>query len=154
MGRHLFLSLKVNDAHIRTIVQCSLLFILESFIEKRASDESRALNLHGEEITSESLSGNEEENKVVFFAFTGVAPRQYRRLFSMSERGAKKSNSLQKWQLQRRSLSPLHVQQNASLLYLSAECHELEKLALDVYRWDKKNVCPGGVTLLPTISWG
>lgn len=104
--------------------------------------KSRALNLHGEEIVSESLSGNEEENKVVFFAFSGIAPRQYQQLFSMSERGKRKGNSLRNWYARRLSLSPLYVQQNAALLYVAAECQELKRLASDIYRWDEKVVCP------------
>ena len=104
--------------------------------------KSRALGLHGEEITPESATGVEEENKVVFFAFTGIAPSQYRQLFSMSERGAKKGNSLQKWYAQRRSLRPLHVIPNTSLMYLAGECQELEKLPVEVYRWDKNSICP------------
>jgi deoxycytidylate deaminase len=104
--------------------------------------KSRALGLHGEEITSESATGIEEENKVVFFAFTGVAPCQYRQLFSMAERGAKKGGSLQKWYAQRRSLAPLYVHPNSALLYLAAECQELEKLTVDVYQWNEKRICP------------
>ena len=80
--------------------------------------------------------GIEEENKVVFFAFTGVAPCQYRGLFSMAERGAKKGGSLGKWYAQRRSLAPLYVHPNAALLYLAAECQELQKLPLDIYKWE------------------
>ena len=104
--------------------------------------KSRALGLHGEEIIPESATGVEEENKVVFFAFTGVAPCQYRQLFSMSERGAKKGNSLEKWDARRRSLPPLYVGPNASLVYLAGECQELEKLRVDVYKWDIESICP------------
>jgi deoxycytidylate deaminase len=104
--------------------------------------KSRALNLHGEEITSESLSGTEEENKVVFFAFTGIAPRQYRQLFSMAERGAKKGNSLRKWQSKKQLLRPLYVPENASLLYFATERQELDQLPDTIYRWDKDSVCP------------
>src|SRR5579864_377027 len=63
--------------------------------------KSRAINLYGEEIVAESSTGDEVENKVVFFAFTGIAPNQYRRLFAMSERGAKKGYPLQAWQSQK-----------------------------------------------------
>jgi deoxycytidylate deaminase len=104
--------------------------------------KSRAVGLHGEEITSESATGIEEENKVVFFAFTGVAPCQYRQLFSMAERGAKKGGSLRKWYAQQRSLAPLYVNPKAAFLYLAAECQELKKLPIDVYPWDEKSICP------------
>jgi deoxycytidylate deaminase len=104
--------------------------------------KSRAVGLHGEEISPESETGIEEENRVVFFAFTGVAPCQYRQLFSMSERGAKKGGSLRKWYAQQRSLVPLYVNPNAALLYLAAECQELKQLLLDVYQWDEKRICP------------
>ncbi|MCL5884269.1 MAG: dCMP deaminase family protein [Deltaproteobacteria bacterium] len=95
--------------------------------------KSRARDLYREEITLESLQGKEEEGKVVFFAYTGVAPRQYQQLFSMSERGAKKRNSLTKWTAERRSLSPLYVPHNASLLSLAAERQELVSLPHDIY---------------------
>jgi hypothetical protein len=79
---------------------------------------------------------------VVFFAFTGVAPCQYRQLFSMAERGAKKGGSLRQWYAQQRSLAPLYVNPKAALLYLAAECQELKKLPIDVYPWDEKSTCP------------
>ncbi len=104
--------------------------------------KSRALNLHREEIFSELTPRNQNRDQVEFFPFTGVAPRQYAQLFSMTERGTKKGNSLLKWKVQMASLSPLYVNQNASLAYLAAERQELEKLPVDVYRWDKDNLCP------------
>jgi deoxycytidylate deaminase len=104
--------------------------------------KSRAIGLHGEEINSESATGNEEENKVVFFAFTGIAPCQYRRLFSMGQRGAKTGNSLRKWYAERRSLAPLHVDPYASLRYVAVECQELSALPVSIYKWDRGTICP------------
>ena len=104
--------------------------------------KSRARSLHGEEISLESIAGKEEEGKVVFYAFSGIAPRQYTQMFSMSERGAKKGTSLKEWHRQRLSLSPKYIAKNAPFAYLAAERQELEGLRLDVYRWDKKAVCP------------
>lgn len=104
--------------------------------------KSRALDLHGEEIFSELTARSPYKEQVEFFAFSGVAPRQYSQLFSMGERGAKRGNSLQKWDAQKGSLSPLYVHPNAPLAYLAAERQELEKLPLEVYRWDKNKVCP------------
>lgn len=104
--------------------------------------KSRARNLHGEEIVLESLFGREEEGQVVFLAFSGIAPRQYRELFSMSERGAKKGNSLTSWLGNQLVLSPRYVMRNASLGYLAAERQELEKLPPEIYQYDKGTVLP------------
>jgi cytidine deaminase len=102
--------------------------------------KSRAEFLHGEEITLETLPGEEETGKVAFSAFTGVAPRQYRQLFSMSERGAKKGILVTEWDADRLSLAPLYVPQNASLLYLDAERKVLENLPRDIYDRDKTSM--------------
>jgi deoxycytidylate deaminase len=111
--------------------------------------KSRARSLYGEEVFIESLDGMQEEGKavegkVVLVAFTGIAPRQYQRLFSMSERGAKKGKQLKRWEEDQlnHTLSPLYVPQNASLLYLAAERQALENLPTEIYRWDKKALCP------------
>jgi cytidine deaminase len=89
--------------------------------------KSRARGLYSEEISLDSLNGKEEEGKVVFFAYTGVAPRQYQQLFSMSERGAKKGKSLTKWNAEQHSLVPRYVPQNSSILYLDAERRVLDE---------------------------
>jgi cytidine deaminase len=104
--------------------------------------KSRARNLHGEEMEWESKDGREEEGKVVFFAFTGVAPRQFRQLFSMTERGAKKGRSLNKWLADRRSLAPTYIAGGAWLSYTLEERRELERLPSDTYSWDVAAVCP------------
>jgi cytidine deaminase len=101
--------------------------------------KSRANLLHREEIDLESVDGKEQEGKVVFSAFSGIAPRQYRQLFSMSERGAQ---TMKDWDRDRGSLSPLYVTTNASLAYAAAERQELEKLQSECYVWDKNAVCP------------
>lgn len=106
--------------------------------------KSRATNLHGEEIDLESIDGKEEDGKVVFCEFSGIAPRQYRQLFSMSERGAKRGLSLTKWHANRHSLSPEYVTRNASNAYCATERQELERLLSEVYRWDKEAICPSG----------
>jgi deoxycytidylate deaminase len=116
--------------------------------------KSRALDLHGEEITAESLTGNEEDNKVVFYAFTGVAPCQYRQLFSMTERGAKKGNSLTKWYQQKRSLHPQHIPQDASILYVAAERRELANLSTEIFSWDKQKICELVTVVNPTDAPG
>jgi deoxycytidylate deaminase len=106
--------------------------------------KSRASHLHEEEINLESADGKvKEDGKVVFFPFSGIGPRLYQQLFSMSERGAKKGFSLKDWAASRRALSPRYVMRNAELAYLPAECKELEKLPTEAYRWNRKTVCPG-----------
>jgi len=108
--------------------------------------KSRARTLYNEEIVIDPLDMKPNEmgknGEVVFCAFTGVAPRQYQQLFSMSERGAHKGNSLKKWELERKHLSPLYVNRNAELAYLAAECQESSKLPTELYRWDRKSLCP------------
>ena len=50
--------------------------------------KSRASNLYGEEIVLESKDGSEEDGKVVFCAFSGIGPRQYRQsVFYVGARG-------------------------------------------------------------------
>lgn len=105
--------------------------------------KSRAIPLHGEEIELESMEGPEDDSKVMFCEFSGIAPRQYRQLFSMSERGAKKGLSLTKWHSTKRSVTPRYVNRNAARSYTAAERQALAKLPIDVYRWDREAVCPG-----------
>jgi cytidine deaminase len=99
--------------------------------------KSRAGHLHQEEIKIEPIDGREEDNKVVFVAFSGVGPRQYQQVFSMSERSTKKGPSVEEWEASRHSLSPLYVIRDASLAYLAAERRELEELTKEVYHWDR-----------------
>lgn len=105
--------------------------------------KSRAYNLHREEMVVDPGDAKEQEKKVVFCPFTGIAPRQYQQLFSMSERGAKKGMSLEHWEATQSSLAPRYVPDNAALAYLASERTALEKLPLDVYGWDKHAICPG-----------
>jgi cytidine deaminase len=95
--------------------------------------KSRAGDLYAEEIVLEAVPGKEERNKVNFIAYSGVAPRQYQQLFSMSQRGAKKGKSLNTWTTEQRSLVPIYVPQNASLLYLVKEKQELKSLTTAIY---------------------
>jgi deoxycytidylate deaminase len=104
--------------------------------------KSRAHNLHGEEIILESVDGKVQQGQVVFSAFSGIAPRQYRRLFSLSERGDKKGPPLKDWFAARPTLLPPHINQHAAKAYLAAECDELGKLQPEVYRWNEQSVCP------------
>ena len=67
---------------------------LERVVYLEPYPKSRANILHGDELVLESRDGKPESGKVVFLAFSGVAPHQYRQLFSMSERGAKKGKKI------------------------------------------------------------
>jgi cytidine deaminase len=112
--------------------------------------KSRARRLHGEEIDVDSKDCTEDESTVVFCAYTGVAPRQYAQVFSMSERGVKRGKSQRLWYAERASLSPKYVVRDAPLLYLAGERRELENLPPEIYHWDKTSVCPNsGVTASP-----
>ena len=65
--------------------------------------------LYNEQIDLESPDGKvkEYDRRVIFVPFTGVGPRQYARLFSMSERGSKRGRSLSVWNDERCLLRPL-----------------------------------------------
>lgn len=111
--------------------------------------KSRADFLHGEELVLESEDDKDDPSKVVFRSFTGIAPRQYRQLFSMSERGSKKGLVLADWEAARLSLVPRYVVRNASDAYLTAEREELGKLSPAIYRWDQRladNLRPAGTS--------
>ena len=104
--------------------------------------KSRAQFLHGEEIVSEAQERDTYQNKVAFIPYTGIAPRQYHRLFSMENRGKKQGIPLKVWEENMKTLRPLYVMNNASASYLLNERHELERLPETVYKWDKKSLCP------------
>lgn len=104
--------------------------------------KSRAQFLHNEEIVSEAQERETYRDKVAFIAYTGVAPRQYQRLFSMENRGKKLGIPLKDWEENMSTLRPLYVMCNASASYLLNECQKLERLSEVVYKWDKKNLCP------------
>jgi len=104
--------------------------------------KSRADLLHREELELESVDGKPQDDKVVFSAFTGVAPSQYRSLFSMTLRGDKRGLPLKVWEAQRTTLSPFHVKRDAFRGYVAAERDALKKLPSAVYKWDEAAVCP------------
>lgn len=103
--------------------------------------KSRATHLHKEEIDEEAKNAAIGK-KVAFLPFSGIAPRQYERVFSMSARGEKRGLSLKNWETQKSTLSPRYVMRNASASYLLAERQELGRLPADVYKWDKEALCP------------
>ena len=113
--------------------------------------KSRADLLHKEEIDLESKVAADESQKdvqlknvpkVVFSPYTGVAPRRYRQLFSMSGRGKKALLALKDWGTQKASLSPQYLVRNAYASYMIAEREELALLPTSVFNWDPAVVCP------------
>lgn len=104
--------------------------------------KSRAKVLHGEEINLDSIDGTESDDRVVFCAFTGIAPRQYQRVFSMSARGRKFGLALNDWNEAHTTLPPRYVARNAAAAYTLTECQELKKLPTDIYKWDPQIICP------------
>lgn len=112
--------------------------------------KSRAETLHDEEIELESKDGApSEENqndsvlpKVVFSPYTGIAPRQYQRVFSMSGRGKNVLLALKDWDTKKASISPQHLVHNAFASYLIGEREELARLSTDRFKWDPTVVCP------------
>ncbi len=105
--------------------------------------KSRAEFLHEEEINLHAVNGLEQDDRVAFLVFSGVAPRQYQQLFSISRRSKKNGGfNLKEWGSTKASLSPPYVMKNAWAAYTIAERHELENLQNNFYTWDKNVVCP------------
>jgi deoxycytidylate deaminase len=104
--------------------------------------KSRAADLHGDEMELDPPADADTGDKVAFVGFTGVAPRQYGRVFSMMARGKKNGLALAKWNQQRDALLPKYVARNASASYLLAEREELMSLTPDSYKWDSAGLCP------------
>jgi cytidine deaminase len=104
--------------------------------------KSKARDLYAEEITSKEWDVHHKPDMVEFIAYTGVAPRQYQRLFSMENRGKKRGIPLKVWEEKIKTLWPLYVMKNASASYLLNERQELERLPENIYRWDKRMLCP------------
>lgn len=101
--------------------------------------KSRAGFLHGEEISLDSINGAEENGKVVFAAFAGIAPRQYSRLFSISDRGRTPDRSLENWEKNRLSLEP-HQFYNAAAAYVKSERDSLKRLDPKSFNWDPSSI--------------
>ncbi len=108
--------------------------------------KSRAIDLFREEINSEVIGleaiNREKDLRVIFYPFSGVAPRQYQQLFSMSQRGAKKGKPLKEWEDNRQTLLPTYIPTSLPFAYIRAEREALEKLPTEHYKWDRETVCP------------
>ncbi len=103
--------------------------------------KSRAGFLHKEEVEIDPKNDQSYQDKLVFWRFSGVAPRQYHRLFRMAERGGK-GDLINKWYGSRRKLLPPYVVRNAAQAYMAAEREELQRLKETEFRWDKSKLCP------------
>jgi cytidine deaminase len=104
--------------------------------------KSRAADLYREELIPDSHDGQLRDDKVVFCAYSGVAPRQYARLFSMTQRGGKQGHNRQTWNEARMRLRPLNVPDHLQHGYVEAERHALKMLERAGYRWDVAAICP------------
>jgi len=102
--------------------------------------KSKAKLLYGNEIELEPR-GPSYDDRVAFYPFSGVAPRIYRRLFNMSQRGGSKGVSLRLWNENKKSLVPIYSR-NSAEAYIPAERRQLHHLPESMYSWDKRTVCP------------
>lgn len=103
--------------------------------------KSRAEMLHREEIVMDPIDPSGVGDRVLFVPFTGVAPRQYARLFTMADRGRRNGLGLDEWNERRRELSPRYVLADAGAGYVHTERTELGQLPKE-YRWDRAALCP------------
>jgi deoxycytidylate deaminase len=103
--------------------------------------KSKAELLHKEEIALDPPNPSPDDDRVLFVPFTGVAPRQFARVFSMSTRGRKNGYSLEDWQKNQATLKPQFVIARADFAYTRAERDALELLP-NQFMWDKETVTP------------
>lgn len=103
--------------------------------------KSKAEMLHKEEIALDPWPRSLSDDRVLFVPFTGIAPRQFARLFSMTARGRKNGYSLDAWQKQQATLTPQFTIARAELAYTQAERDELELLP-GQFKWDKEALAP------------
>lgn len=106
--------------------------------------KSRAKELYAEEIYTASIAevSKNNDDRVVFDAYAGIAPRQYQRLFSMTARGAKNGMALPDWERQHDTLAPKYVIRNAAASYVFIEREELKTLPVDKFNWNPAEICP------------
>ena len=104
--------------------------------------KSKVSELHDEEVALDPADPQTVGDRVLFVPFTGVAPRQYARLFSMSARSHKNGGKkLNVWNDEQNTLSPLYVLANAAHAYTRTEREVLECLPKE-YKWDRAALCP------------
>ena len=106
--------------------------------------KSKTKDLYKEEVNTDSKDGvyDDKSEKVIFVAYTGIAPRQYQRLFSMAAKGAKNGMALPDWRNQRETLAPKYVMRNAAASYVTVEREELKNLPVEKFRWNPAVICP------------
>jgi deoxycytidylate deaminase len=104
--------------------------------------KSRAEDLYREELICDSPDGKVQEGKVVFSAYSGVAPRQYSKLFSMNRRGGKDGLDRREFDKARGTLPPMYVSDHLQQGYAQAERDALQALQASGYNWDISVVCP------------
>lgn len=104
--------------------------------------KSRADNLYREELDCDSQSGGEYKGEVLFLAYSGVAPRQYPKLFSMGLRGGKLGLGLLKWEETRELQRPIHVADHLQHGYVVAERDALELLRGSGYQLEVQAIAP------------
>lgn len=93
--------------------------------------KSRAQMLHDAEIELDPKNPSAISDRVLFVPFSGVAPRQFARLFSMAARGRKNGLALSDWLKQLTTLSPPTLPAQTALPYTPAERAELKRLPAD-----------------------
>jgi len=121
-----------------------------AYLHQEEIDTESKYEVQEKEINTESKEGAPSEDnhkegvppKVVFSPYTGIAPRQYQRLFSMSGRGKKVLLGLKDWDNQKGVIAPVHLVHNAFESYLMSEREALTRLPTKAFRWDSKVVCP------------
>ncbi len=115
--------------------------------------KSRAALLYGEELELDSSDRAPKAGKVVFSAYTGVAPRQYGALFAMADRGGKLGMNLPKWyNASRKELLPIHVAPHLQFGHVVAERTALRSMSTTGYKWDEAKICPADLGLSLEIS--
>lgn len=96
--------------------------------------KSRANNLYEEELVLDSADNRDVAGKVVFHVYSGIAPRKYRTLFSITERGSRQGLSLKAWRESSQTLRPVHVPPFLYGAYQLAEAAELNRLGPSGFR--------------------
>lgn len=96
--------------------------------------KSRAGALYVEELSLDGTLSGPTDRRVQFDIYGGIAPRKFRTLFSMAERGVRQGLTRSDWEARRRSLRPVHVPSFLHEAYVRAEAAELGRLAASGFR--------------------
>lgn len=104
--------------------------------------KSRAEALYREELICDAPDSKPVDGRVVFCAYTGVAPRQYAKLFSMAVRGGENGPTVWEWDGSRDVRGPTCVVEHLQVGYPSAERKALGRLHGVGYDWDEAMIIP------------